>query len=210
MDEAGHVRLALRLHRHHEAAVPLGDKALLQNLAVAGGGDDLLQDLAALGLGLAHMAADVRQLRRRRVRDGILVQDGAFDLLLQEAVAVEGVEEVVDGALVPGLVVEVVPGAAGGGQKPCHRQKLNGAEAAAPVRPVQDLPDGLHPGKTRASPQGHHPSGGLGLVLEPLHVLHVRLRPEGQAAALGLVADGLGAEHFQHPRQLQRPQRFLK
>ena len=210
VDEAGHVRLALRLHRHHEAPVPLGDEALLQDLAVAGGGDDLLQNLPALGLGLPHVPPDIRQLRGGRVRDGILVQDGAFDLLLQKAVAVEGVEKVVDGALVPALVVEVVPGAAGGGQQPCHRQKLDGAEAAAPIRPIQDLPDGLHPGEARAPPQGHHPPGGLGLLLQPLHVLDVRLRPQGQAAALGLVADSLGAEHFQHPGQLQRPQRFLK
>ena len=122
VDEAGHVRLALRLHRHHEAAVPLGDEALLQDLAVTGGGDDLLQNLAALGLGLPHVPPDVRQLRGRRVRDGVLVQDGALDLLLQEAVAVERVEEVVDGALLPGLVVEVVPRPPGGGQKPRHRQ----------------------------------------------------------------------------------------
>ena len=210
VDEAGHVRLALRLHRHHEAPVPLGDEALLQNFTIAGGGNNFLQDLPALGLGLPHVPPDVRQLRGRRVRDGVLVQDGALDLLLQEAVAVEGVEEVVDGALLPGLVVEVVPGPPGGGQKPRHRQKLDGAEAPAPVRPVQDLPDGLHPGKARAPPQGHHPPGGLGLLLQPLHVLDVRLRPQGQAAALGLVADSLGAEHFQHPGQLQRPQRFLK
>ena len=82
VDQAGHIPLVLRFHRHHEAAVPLGDDGLLQNLAVTGGGDDLLQYLAAFRLGRPHMAADVRQFCAGGVGDGVLVHDAAVDLLL--------------------------------------------------------------------------------------------------------------------------------
>ena len=40
--------LALRLYRHHEPPVPLGDQRLLQHLGVGGRRDDPLQDLPSL------------------------------------------------------------------------------------------------------------------------------------------------------------------
>ena len=52
--------LALRLHRHHEPPVPLGDQRLLQHLGVGGGGDDFLQDLPSLAGGDAHFPPDVQ------------------------------------------------------------------------------------------------------------------------------------------------------
>ena len=105
MNQAGEVPLLLRLHGHHETPVPLGDDGLLKHLGVAGGGDDFLLNLAALGLGRPHVPPDVRQLCGGGVGDGVLVGDAAPDLLLQEAVAVEGEEKVVDGGLFRRLAV---------------------------------------------------------------------------------------------------------
>ena len=82
VDKAGQAALALRLDGHHEAAVTLGDQRLLQHLGVGGGGDDALQNGAALGGGLAQLAADVPQLGAGGVGNGLLVQDGGADLLL--------------------------------------------------------------------------------------------------------------------------------
>ena len=210
VDQPRQVALVLRLHRHHEAAVPLGDDGLLQNFPIAGGGDDLLKDLAALGLGRPHVAADVRQLRAGGVGDGVLVRDGPLDLLLQKAVAVEGEEQVVDGGFLRRLVVEVLLGPAGGGQQIRDGQQLPSVQGAAPVRPVQGLRHRLHAGKRRTAPQADEISGRVRLVQQAQHLLRLRLRPEAQGPLLGLGADSLLAQQLQHPGQLQGADGFVK
>ena len=210
MDQSRQVALVLRLHRHHEAAVPLGDDGLLQNFPIAGGGDDLLKDLAALGLGRPHVAADVRQLRAGGIGDGVLVRDGPLDLLLQKAVAVEGEEQVVDGGFLRRLVVEVLLGPAGGGQQIRDGQQLPSVQGAAPVRPVQGLRHRLHAGKGRAAPQADEISGRVRLVQQTQHLLRLRLRPDAQGPLPGLGADRLLGQQFQHPGQLQGADGFVK
>ena len=210
VDQTRQIAFVLCLYRHHKATVPLGDDSLLQNLAVAGGGDDLLQNLAALGLGRPHMPPDIRQLRAGRVGDGVLVHDAALDLLLQKTVAMEGQKQVVDGRLFRGLVVEVLPGPAGGGQHPRDGQQLPGIQAAAPVRPVQGLRHRLHAGKRRASMEADHRPGGVGLVQQAQDLLRLRLRPDPQSPGLGLGADGLIAQQLQHSGQLQGTDGFVK
>ena len=210
VDQSRQVALVLRLHRYHEAAVPLGDDGLLQNFPIAGGGDDPLKDLAALGLGRPHVAADVRQLRAGGIGDGVLVRDGPLDLLLQKAVAVEGEEQVVDGGFLRRLVVEVLLRPAGGGQQIRDGQQLPSVQGAAPVRPVQGLRHRLHAGKGRAAPQADEISGRIGLVQQTQHLLHFRLRPEAQGPLPGLGADSLLAQQLQHPGQLQGADGFIK
>ena len=63
VDQTRQTALALGLHRHHEAAVPLGDDVVLQDLGIAGGRDDLLQNLPAFCQRRPHVTANVRQLR---------------------------------------------------------------------------------------------------------------------------------------------------
>ena len=190
MDQAREVPLLLRLYRYHEAAIPLGDDGLLEHLGVAGGGDDLLENLAALGLGGPHVAADVRQLRGSGVGDGVLVRDAALDLVLQEVVAVEGEEQVVDGGFLRRVVIKVLLGPPGGGEQVRDPQQLPGVQAAPPVRPVQGLAHGLHAGKGRRPPLADHLPGGVGLVQEAEDLLRFRLRGNPEGPLLGLRADG--------------------
>ena len=85
-----------------------------------------MQDLAALSLGRPHMAADVRQFRRGGVGDGVLVGDGPFQPLLQRPVPVEGQEQVVNGSVFPGFIVEILLGPPGGGEEPRNSQQFPG------------------------------------------------------------------------------------
>ena len=76
MHQSRQTALALRLHRHDEPPVPLGDQRLLQYLGVGRGGDDALQYLPPLGGSHPHTPPYVRQLRAGGVGDGLLVQNG--------------------------------------------------------------------------------------------------------------------------------------
>ncbi len=149
-----------------------------------------MENLAAFRLGRPHMAADVRQLRRGRVGNGVLVGDATLDLLLQEAVAVKGEEEVVNGGLLPRLAVPILPGPPGGGEQVRNAQQLPGVQAAAPVRPVQRLPHGPYAGERGGPPEADHPPGGVGLVQKAQDLLHLRLRRDPKGSLLGLGADG--------------------
>ena len=82
MDKARQAPLALGLDGHDEAPVALGDKRLLQRALVAGRGDDLLQDLSALGACRTLVTADIRQLGAGGVGDLVLGEDGGRDLIL--------------------------------------------------------------------------------------------------------------------------------
>ena len=210
MDQTRQISLVLCLHRHHKPSVPLGDDGLLQHLGIAGGGNDPLEDLAAFGLGRPHMAADIRQFRRCRVGNGILVYNAPLDLLLQVAVSVEGQKEVVNGGLFRRVGVEILLGTPGRRQQIRNRQQLPGVEAAAPVRPVQRLRHRLDTGKGGAAPQADHGPGRIGLVQKAQDLLRLRLRPHGQRPGLGLSTDRLIGQHLQHPGQFQRPDRFIK
>ena len=95
VDEAGQLAAALRLDRHDEAPVALGDQRLLQHALIAGRGDDLLQDCPAFGGCGAHMAADIRQLRAGGVGNLVLVKNGGADLVLQKAVRPQREEHLV-------------------------------------------------------------------------------------------------------------------
>ena len=82
VDKAGQLAAELGLHRHDEAPAALGDDRLLQDALVAGGRDDLLQDLPPLCRRRALVAADVGKLRTGGVGDLILADDGGGDLFL--------------------------------------------------------------------------------------------------------------------------------
>ena len=209
VDQSGHAAPELRLHRHHEPPVPLGDDGLLEHLAVALGGDDLLQDLTALGGGAALVAADVRQRGAGVVGDDVLLQDGGEDLLLQEPVAPEGEEQAVDGGFLP-VVVEVVPDPPGAPQHPRDVQQLPCVQRPAVVGPVQALRHRLDAGEGRGALEADHGPGGVRLVLGAAHGVHVRLGDHGQGLLPGLRAVGLLRQHFQHRRKLQGAYGFIK
>ena len=210
MDKARQIALVLGLDGHHKAAVPLGDDGLLQDLGIGGGGDDALQNLPALGLGLAHVAADVRQLAACRVGDDSLLGDAATDLLLQKAVALEGEEQVVNGSMLLGLIVEIFPCPAGGGEKAADGDELAGIEAAAPVSAAERLRHGLDSGEGGGTVEADHRPGGIGLIQQALHLFPLGLRAQAEGALLCLGGDGLLAQQLQHPGQLQGANGFFK
>ena len=209
VDQSGEAPPELRLHRHHKPAVPLGDDRLLKHLAVAGGGDDLLEDLAAPGRGGAHMAADVCQRRAGVVGDDVLLQNGGEDLLLQEPVPPQGAEQVVHRGLFP-AVPQVVPHPAGAAQHPGDVQQLPGVQHAAPVRPVQALRHRLDAVEGGAAAKTDHGPGGVGLVLEPPHLRRFRGGRRRQQPLARLAAARLVRQQLQHRRQLQGPYGFIK
>ena len=114
MDQSRQIALLIRLDGDHKAPIPLGDDVVLQNLGVAGGGNDLLQDLTALGQSCPHVAADVRQFRAGGISHRVLVGNAPPDLVLQKAVAVNGQEDLVDGRRLHGIHIEIFLGTASG------------------------------------------------------------------------------------------------
>ena len=209
VDKAREAGAELRLHRHHEPAVPLGDDGLLEDLAVALGGDDLLQYLPALGGRHPHVAADVRQGGAGGVGDYVLLQDGGEDPLLQESIPPQGGEENVNGGLLL-LIPRVVPHPPGAAEHPGDVQQLPGVQGAAVVRPVETLRHGLDAREGRGALQPDHVPGRVRLVLETLHVVHVRLRDQGQGLLPGRGAVGLVRQHPQDRWQLQGTNGFIK
>ena len=164
MDQARQISLLLRLYRHHEAAVPLGDDVVLQDLGVAGGGNDLLQDLTALGQSCPHVAADVRQFRAGGISHRVLVGNAPPDLVLQKAIAVDRQEDLVQGGGLHVVRVEIFLCPAGGVKEIPYTDQFRNAEAAAPVRPVQQFPHRLHAGESGGAVEGHHGPCAVGLV----------------------------------------------
>ena len=210
MDKSRQVALMLGLDGHHEAAVPLGDDGLLQNLGIGGRGDDALQDLPALGLGLAHVTADIRQLAACRVGNDPLLGDAAADLLLQKAVALEGEEKVVDGGALLGLVIEILSGPAGGVEQTADGDELAGIQAAATVSAAERLRHGLDSGEGRCAVKADHHPGGVGLIQQALHLFPLGLRTQAQGPLLCLGRDCLLSQQFQHPGQFQGADGFFK
>ena len=68
----------------------------------------------------------------------------------------------------------------------------------------------LHAGEGRTAVEPQPLLGGIGLVQQPQHLLHVRGGGQLQAPVLGRLADGLGRQLFQHRRKLQGADGFFK
>ena len=92
MDKAGQLASVLCLHRHHKAAVSLGDEGFLQHAAVGGAGAQPAEHLIGRGIGQivgsagvgGHLAQGIvarrhglclQRLQRRRGRDHALWRD---------------------------------------------------------------------------------------------------------------------------------------
>ena len=210
VDKAGDAALALRLHRHHEPPVPLGDQRLLQHLGVGGGGDDLLQDLPSLGGGDPHFPPDVRQLGAGGVGDGLLVQNGAVDTVLQIPVGVQSAEKAVDGRGLALALCVIFADPPGRRQQSRDVQQLPGVQHTAPVGPGQRLRHVPHPGKAGGAIQPQPLLGGVGLVQQPQHLLPVGGGHDMPGLLPCRLADGLGRQHLQHRGKLQRPYGFFK
>ena len=116
----------------------------------------------------------------------------------------------VNGRFFCGLVIEILPCPAGGGQHPRDGQQLPGVQAAAPVRPVQGLRHRLHTGEGGCAVEADHGPGGVGLVQQAQDLLRLRFRAQTEGAFLGLGADSLVGQSLQHPWQLQSADGFVK
>ena len=210
VDKAWQTALALRFHRHHESAVPLGDEGLLQHLGVGWRGDDALQDLAALGGRHPHLPPDVRQLGAGSVGDGLLVQDGPADAVLQIFIGPQGGEQPVDGRGFPLPLRIVVADPPCGCQHAGNIQQLPCVQHTAVVGAVQRLRHNLHAGEGRAAVEPQPHLGGVCLVQQMADRLRLGGGPQPAAPLLGLVADGPLSQQLQHGGQLQRPHGFFK
>ena len=192
--KTGEGGLVLRLHRHNEASVALGDECFLQHLGVGGGGDDFLQNLAAFGGGDAHLAANVAQLRAGAVGDALLIEDGAVDFILQVAVGVDGGEEAVNtGGLSLALGI-VFLYAAGGGQHPCNIQQLAGVQHAALVSALQGRCHIFHACEIGCAVKLHPLLGGIRFVQQAHHIVAVGGGEGAEALLPRRLADSAGRQ----------------
>ena len=112
-------------------------------------------------------------------------------------------------SLAAGIVV-VVPDPAGAAQHPRNVQQFPCVQRTAAVRPVQALCHGLNARKGRTAPQADHGPCRVRLILKALHVVHVRLRDQGQGLLPGRGAVGLVRQHPQDRWQLQGADGFIK
>ena len=137
------------------------------------------------------MTANVRQLRAGGVGHGVLVADAPPDLILQEPVAVDGQKNLVESGRLCRVGIEILLGPAGGVQQIADSDQLRDVEAAAPVRPVQQVLYRLDAGKTRRPPQDDHGPCAVGLIQQTQHVLIICFRPNRQRQFFGLRTDRL-------------------
>ena len=209
VDQAGNLVFVLALHRHHVAAAPHGDDGLLQILGLVGG-DEAVEHVPHLPRRRPDVAADVRQLGGGGVGNFILAENGAADFLLQKAVGGQAVEIAVQHSLFRALPHSVLPHIAGAAQHLGDVQQLPGVQCAAPVRPLQGSGHRAHPGKGGGAVLDQHLKGGRGLLLQPGHVGHHRLRSHLAAGLLALLGHRLVGQHGQHPRQFQGLYGFFK
>ena len=191
MDQSRQIALLIRLDGDHKAPIPLGDDVVLQNLGIAGGRDNLLQNLPAFCQRRPHVTANVRQLRAGGIGHGVLVADAPPDLILQEPIAVDGQKNLVESGRLCRVGIEILLGPAGGVQQIADSDQLRDVEAAAPVRPVQQFPHRLHTGESGGAVEGHHGPCAVGLIQQAQHVLIICFRPDRQCQLLGLRADRL-------------------
>ena len=87
--------------------------------------------------------------------------------------------------------IEILLGPAGGVQQITDPDQLRDVEAAAPVRPVQQVLYRLDAGKTRRPPQDDHGPCAVGLIQQTQHVLIICFRPNRQRQFFGLRTDRL-------------------
>ena len=97
------------------------------------------------------------------------------------------------------------------GHRLVHRRLRDIQRESAPlVRPGQAVRHVQQAGEGRGPPEADQLPGGVGLLLEPDHVLRLGLGQEGAAAGLGRVAGRLVRQEGQHRRQLQHPHGFFR
>ncbi len=81
--KAGHVGAALCLNGNAVAVAAHGDDAILKVFGKAGGTDHLVKLFAHALVGAADLAADLKQLRGRAVRDFLLAENGGGNIVFQ-------------------------------------------------------------------------------------------------------------------------------
>ena len=209
MHQSWQLRAALCLHRHDEAPAALRDERVLQNVAVARGGNDALQDLAASGRRRALVAANFRELGRGRVGDLVFVEDRGRDLLLQKAVRVQGEEELVDDRALLVLPV-IVLHAPHIGEQPRDVEKLPRVEHAAALGARERLAHIAHAAESGTAAQQDHLARRVGLVEQAVYLAEVVRRRQTARPRLGFRAHSVTLEHFQKARQLQHADGFFK
>ena len=206
MDEAGHRVFILRLDRHDVAVGARGDYRVLERLGVARRGDYLLQRLAHPRACGADEAADIGELGARGIGYLLLAGYRARNLVLEEAVGLYGLEEIVDAGLLPSPPVAGGVGlrGAGRGEDAGDVHELARVQNAAHVRALQACADVLEAGEARAPARDHHAARGARLGEAAAHLGLVRAGREGPRPRLGRLAHRFPLEHGEHGGQLQR------
>ena len=194
--EARQLAAALGLHRHDEAPAALRDQRVLQNVPVARGRNDALQDLAALGRRRALVAANFRELGRGRVGDLVFVEDRGRDLLLQKAVRVQGEEELVDDRPLLVLLI-IILHAAHIREKPRDVEKLPRVEHAAALGARERFAHVAHAAKGRAAAQHDHLARRVRLVEQAVDLAEIIRWRQPSRPRLGLRAHRVMLEHLQ-------------
>ena len=85
------------------------------------------------------MTANVRQLRAGGIGHGVLVADAPPDLILQEPIAVDGQENLVESGRLCRVGIEILLGPPGRIQQIADANQLREIEAAATVCPVSTI-----------------------------------------------------------------------
>src|SRR5699024_4840376 len=130
---------------------------VLQRFGIAGRAYYLLQRLAHARAGRADKPAYARKLAAGRVGYLLLARDGAGYLVLQEAVGLDRLKEVVYAGLLPLAVAGGVGlRAPGRGQDAGYVHELARVQHAAHVRSLQTGAHVAHARETRAAAGNHH------------------------------------------------------
>ena len=207
VDEPRYRALVLGLDGHDIALGARGDDGFLQRLGIARRGDDLLQRVMDSRAGRADQSADGGQLRRSRVRDLVLPDDGARDLFLQEFVRLQGVEKIIDAGLFLALEGAVAAHASRGGKDAGDVDELARIQHAAHVRALQARAHILH-ARERGTALDYHELAGSSRLVETARDLGaVAGGAEHTGDVLRRSGGRLCRKQIQHGRQLQCFQR---
>ena len=148
MHQTGNIALVLALDRHNIAPVALGNQRFLQILGLRRRGHNAVERLAHARVLLTHLPADVCQLRRSRVRNLLLTENGARNAVLQKFIAGQAVEQAVERGrllLLRGVALYLTRTA----QECADAQQLARAQHAAHVRALERIRNIAHARKWR-------------------------------------------------------------
>lgn len=151
-----------------------------------------------------------RPVLRWRCRRSRSLQGWPGDPVFQKASPMKGAEHGIEHSVPIAFVAAVILYPAGAPQKRCNIQQFPRVQHTAALRPAQR--GQTHPllRQRTAALQAQQHAGRAGLLLQTLHILHIRLRQQCTGFGFGRLRRCLGSQFFQNSGQLQRAERFFK